>query len=217
MKMMRVPVLPSSEVIFPGQLFAVPRGIRVIDAIFRHCHEHQRGLGVVFVSGTEGRTIANVGTLANLVDPGLSLDRTDQAETYVAGQYRFRIHQIHQDHAFLEATVSVWPWIEEPPPDWALVESVGWYLGRYVEALSNVLPPVLLPDALPPGASTLGILSAGLLQIPNDAKQRLLETPTTCALMASVLDYMRVYVPLAERLAEMPAVVPKLDEYAILN
>lgn len=116
MKMMRVPVLPSSEVIFPGQLFAVPVGMRVVDAILRHCRDHQRGVGVVYVSGVDGRTIANVGTLANFVDPGLST-KTSQVEAYVAGQHRFRIHQIHQDHSFLEATVSVWPWIEEPPPD----------------------------------------------------------------------------------------------------
>lgn len=216
MKMMRVPVLPSSEVIFPGQLFAVPVGMRVVDAILRHCHERQCGVGVVYVAGDEGRTIATVGTLANLVDPGLSL-KASQAEAYVAGQHRFRIHQIHQDQPFLEATVSMWPWVEEPPPDWALVEGVGWYLSRYVEALSSVLPPVLLPDALPPGASTLGVLGAGLLQIPGADKQRLLETPTTRALMASVLDYMRVYVPMAERLAEMPSAVPELDEYVLLN
>ena len=207
---------PSVGVVFPGQVFPISESACGVGRVLRFCHEHRLELGMVFVSGLGGHTLANVGTLASLVGPPVSTGQS-QMEMYVAGQHRFHIHQIHQDQPFLEATVSLWPWVEEPQPEWALVESVGWYLRRYVEALSNVLPPVLLPDLLPLGASTLGILGAGLLQLPAPDKQRLLEVPTARALLSSVLEYLRVYVPMAERLAEMPSAVPAFDEYVLLN
>ena len=216
MRMLRIPVCPSAEVVFPGQIISVSERVYDVDRVLRFCREQRLVLGVVAVSGRNGHTLADVGTLVNLVEPA-TFAGSGPWETYVAGRQRFRIQQIHQDQVFLEATVSLWPWVEEPRPEWVLVENVGRYLLRYIKALSAVLPPVLLPDLLPPGASALGIISAGLLQLPAADKQRLLEIPTVHALLAAVLEYLRVYVPLTERLAKMPSAVPALDAYVLLN
>lgn len=215
MKMMRVPVYPSETVIFPGQILPIPERTHDVGRILCFCREQRRALGIVSVSGTGSYTLAGVGMLATLVNPPPASG--PGMEAYVAGRHRFRIHQIHQDRPFLEATISLWPWIEEPQPEWALLENVGWYLQRYIAALSDVLPPVLLPDLLPPGASALGVISAGLLQLPAADRQRLLEVPTVRALLSSVLAYLRVYVPLTERLAAMPSEVSALDVYVSLN
>ncbi|HDQ72699.1 MAG TPA: hypothetical protein ENN19_11480 [Chloroflexi bacterium] len=202
MKTLRVPIYPSPEIVFPGQLYPIFPDKQGVDWLLRVCREQRQPLGVVWVSDVTCGAVANVGTLAYLLDdiPG---NGRDFANALVVGQYRFQMLQIHQDQIYLEATVQLWPWIEEPRPDWMLVEQVGHYLRRYVEALASVWPAALLPEILRPGVSTLGVLGAALLPLAAEEKQRLLEMPTARGLLSAVLDYMRVYVPLAERLATM--------------
>lgn len=198
---MRVPIYPSSQVLFPGQLFPVRREGGRVQRMLAFCGERDLPLGVVWVSGRDGNTLADVGTLAPLL---ASKDHPHLRGAMLVGQQRFRILQIHQDRVYLEATVRVWPWVNDPRPSWELVEQVGAYLRRYVRTLSDVLPPTLLPEALFPNVSTLGVMGAALLQLPSEEKLRLLELPTTYALLSAVLRYMRVYVPMAERLAAIP-------------
>ena len=202
MKTLRIPIYPSPEVVFPGQLFPIFAETRRVDWLLRVCREQRQPVGVVWVQDATRGVAANVGTLAYLLD-ALPGQGRDFANALVVGQYRFQMLQIHQDQVYLEATVQLWPWVEEPRPGWMLVEQVGHYLCRYVEALASVWPAALLPEVLPPGAATLGVLGAALLPVAARDKQRLLETPTARGLLSAVLDYMRVYVPLAERLATM--------------
>jgi len=216
MKTLRVPIYPSAEVIFPGQLFPIFAETRRVDWLLQACCEQRLPLGVVFVPDTLGHTLATVGTLAYLLDE-VPQKLLEFSNTVVVGQYRFQILQIHQDQVYLEATVQLWPWLEEPRPGWLLIEQLGRYLHRYVQALSRTLPAALLPEVLPPGVSTLGVLGAALLPLPAAEKQRLLETPTAKVLISEVLNYMRIYVPLTERLAKMPPKVPASHELVSLN
>lgn len=215
MKTLRIPIYPSQEIVFPGQLHPIFADTQRVDWLLRVCREQRQPLGIVWVSDVTCGAVANVGTLAYLLDdiPG---GGDDFANALVVGQYRFQMLQIHQDQVYLEATVQLWPWVEEPRPGWMLVEQVGHYLRRYVEALASVWPAALLPEVLQPGVSTLGVLGAALLPLAAGEKQRLLEMPTARGLLSAVLDYMRLYVPLAERLALMS---PKamLNERVSLN
>ncbi len=207
MKTLRVPIYPSSEAVFPGQLFPIFAETQCVDWLLRVCREQRQPLGVAWAADAHG-AVANVGTLAYLLDD-ISGKGCDFANALVVGQYRFQMLQIHQDQVYLEATVQLWPWVEEPRPGWILVEQVGQYLRRYVEALATVWPAALLPEVLAPGVSTLGVLGAALLPLAATKKQRLLEMPTALSLLSAVLDYMRVYVPLSERLAKMsPQAMP---------
>jgi Lon protease-like protein len=202
MKTLRIPIYPSPEVVFPGQLHPIFADTRGVDWMLRTCREQRQPLGIVWVTDVTRGAVANVGTLAYLLDDVPEKDR-DFTNALVVGQYRFQMLQIHQDQVYLEATVQLWPWVEEPRPGWLLVEQIGHYLRRYVEALASVWPAALLPEVLPPGASTLGVLGAALLPLAVEEKQRLLEVPTALGLLSAVVDHMRVYVPLAERLAAM--------------
>lgn len=215
MRTLRVPIYPSQEIIFPGQLHPVFANTQGGDWLLRVCREQRQPLGVVWVSDVTCGAVAKVGTLAYLLDDMPGRER-DFAGALVVGQYRFQMLQIHQDQLYLEATVQLWPWIEEPRPGWMLVEQVGHYLRRYVEALARVWPAALLPEVLQPGVATLGVLGAALLPLAAGEKQRLLETPTARGLLTAVRDYMRVYVPLAERLATMSP-EPMLHERISLN
>lgn len=216
MKTLRVPIYPSADVLFPGQLFPIFAETRGVDWMLRFCREQRQPLGMVLASQSGGHTIARVGTLAYLLDD-IPRKVQDFANIIVVGQYRFVILQLHQDQAYLEATVELWPWIEEPRPSWLLVEQAGIYLRRYVQALATTLPAALLPEVLPPGVSTLGVLGAALLPLASADKQRLLELPTAKALLTEVVRYMRIYVPLAERLANTPPKVAALHEHVSLN
>lgn len=207
MKTLRVPIYPSSEAVFPGQLFPIFAETQRVDWLLRVCREQRQPLGVAWAADVHG-AVANVGTLAYLLDD-ISGKGCGFTNALVVGQYRFQMLQIHQDQVYLEATVQLWPWVEEPRPGWILVEQVGQYLRRYVEALATVWPAALLPEVLAPGVSTLGVLGAALLPLAATKKQRLLEMPTALSLLSAVLDYMRVYVPLSERLAKMsPQAMP---------
>ncbi|NBD36440.1 MAG: hypothetical protein GVY30_10655, partial [Chloroflexi bacterium] len=125
--------------------------------------------------------------------------------------------QLHKDHDYMEATIETWPWLETPSPDWALVNTVGEYLRRYIEALADSLPPTLFPDAVAPSTATLGVLSAVILQLPPADKQRLLELPTSEALLRNVLTHLRLYVPMAEKLAHMLPNTSEMYENILMN
>lgn len=205
MATLRIPIYPSSQVIFPGQLLVLSDPQSVRQAVLRVCRDKRMPLGVVWASGEQGNTLARVGTLVYLLKPQPGLLG---AEELVVGQSRFRILQIHQDHAYLESTVQIWPWLEEPRPAWTLVEQLGQYLRRYVNAWAEAIPSILMPEMLEANSATLGVLGGALLQLPMSEKQRLLEIPTAQVLLSMVLKYMRIHVPLTERLAAMRPHVP---------
>lgn len=202
METVRLPICPAVAAIFPGQLHLVSSAGEGMRQLVRFCRELHHPLGVVFTSGASGPSLARVGTLAYLVKPRAEI-LVEPQSVLVVGQARFHIQELHYDRPYLEATVESWPWLQEPRPDWRLVEQLGRYLHRYVTALAEVLPPTLLPEMLLSNTATLGVLGAALLQVAPAQKQHLLEIPTARGLLTEVLRYMRVYVPIAERLATM--------------
>ncbi len=216
MDVMRVPIYPSVDVVFPGQLLVLRSDDDIVVPMVQTCVRTQQPLGVTLVSGAQGHNVARVGTLAYVLGQlqGVELDYPHVA---AVGRARFRMLQLHHDRAYMEATVRVWPWASEPHPSWEMIELFGVYLRRYVAALSEILPPALLPEALPPDAAALGVLGAALLQLPHEEKQRLLELTTTHKLLEEVLRYMRVYVPMAERLADRPPQILENYERISLN
>ncbi len=218
METLRVPIYLSSDVIFPGQLLPVYGG-SAVERMVHVCRKIHYPIGVVLSPDSGIGQMARVGTLANLLDAeeGLSLEGNGTANAVLVGQSRFRVLDVHADRIYPEATVELWPWLEEPRPTWILIEQLGEYLRRYIHALSDTLPPTLLPEALVPDSATLGVLGAALLQLSPDEKQRLLELPTSQALLSSMLKYMRIYVPLAERLAAIPPCVTREYESISLN
>lgn len=221
---MRVGIYPSDQVIFPGQVFPLYDEVgtyghgepEALSQMIGYSRRHQRPLGVVYIPDRRGYALARIGTLAHLVD---GTETSFQADGYpvVVGKSRFKMMQIHQDHDFLEATVKVYPWNDNPTPSWDLIENVGAYLRRYTKVMSELLPPALMPEILAPSAETLGALSAAILQLPETERQHLLELDTTFDLLTGVLNHLRLYVPLAERVARMPPAVPESCERVLMN
>lgn len=216
MTLLRVPIYPYEQVLFPGQILPLFAQDSQLPRIVRYCREQKRQVGVVYVPGERGHALAGVGTLAHL----LSIDgmpEMPEAAQFVVGSGRFKILQLHQDRTFLEATIRLWPWQEEPEPPWWLVQGVGDYLHRYAQAISELMPPALMPDLLKPDTSTLGVLAAALLHLSAAEKQTLLELPSSKALLRAVLRYLRLYVPMAEQLAAMPPPGGGVHERILLN
>lgn len=216
MMIQRLPIYPSSEVLFPGQVLPLYQEDREMAHIIRRHQQEQRPMGIVFVEKPRRHTFATVGTQARLVNLTERVKYNAQV-TVAVGQARFRILQLHQDHDYMEATIETWPWLETPSPNWALVNTVGEYLRRYIEALADSLPPTLFPDAVAPSTATLGVLAAVILQLPPADKQRLLELPTAQALLHNVLKHLRLYVPMAEKLAHMLPNTSEAYENILMN
>jgi Lon protease-like protein len=216
MTIQRLPIYPSSEVLFPGQVLPLTQEDQQMAHIIRRHQQEQHPMGIVFVEKPWRHTFATVGTQARLINLTERVKYNAQV-TLAVGQSRFRILQLHKDHNYMEATIETWPWLENPNPDWALINTVGEYLRRYIEALADSLPPTLFPDAVAPSAATLGVLAAVILQLPPVDKQRLLELPTAQALLRNVLTHLRLYVPMAEKLAQMLPPPPETYENILMN
>ena len=221
---LRIAIYPSDQVIFPGQVFPLYdeigtygyRDPEALDEMIHFCRKQHRSMGIVFIPDRRGYGLARIGTVANLVD---ATGAVFQADGYpvVVGKARFKMLQIHHDRSFLESTVRLYPWSQKPTPSWELIERVGGYLRRYTKVISELLPPALMPEILAPSAATLGALSAAILQLPEIERQRLLELNSTNDLLLSVLKHLRLYVPLAERVAAMPPTVPETCERIMMN
>ncbi|MBN1874544.1 MAG: LON peptidase substrate-binding domain-containing protein [Anaerolineae bacterium] len=207
-EILRLPVYPSTEVLFPGQLLPLYPDGAVYDHVLRVCYQRRYPIGVVFVEQPGGFRLSRVGTLAYPIGQVFQ-EEYIQEGMWGVGQSRFQIIQLHHDHAYLEATVSIWPWLASPEPLWQTIEEIGVYLRRYISALVETLPPMVMPEMLLPQTVTLGVLGASLLQISPAEKQRLLEIPTARGLLEAVLKYMQVYVPVAERLL---TIAPSIDK-----
>ena len=214
--MMRIPIYPSPNVIFPGQLLAIQHPTEAIEQALQANLKTQQLIGIAYAPPHNPHALSRIGTLAQAVgrlqSPGL-----DAMPITVAGKARFRMVQIHYEQPYPEATFQLWPWMPNPPPPWSDVETLGQYLKRYIDALTIILPPTLIPEAMQQNAGALGILGAALLQIPAQAKQHLLEIPTTRELVHRVLHYMQIYVPLTERLATNTKTTQPVYEGVSLN
>ncbi len=214
--MMRIPICPSLEVVFPGQLIAISHSNMAVEQAIRASLVEQQLVGIVYTSPHQPHSLCRIGTLARPVG------RVHRRGLYtlslvVVGQARFRMLHLYHDQPYPEATIQVWPWVQNPPPPWSMVALLGHYLKRYIAALKAVLPPALMPEAMAPNAATLGILGAALLQLPANTKQHLLEVPTTRELVRQVLRYMQCYVPLTERLVTEAAAMQLLPDGVRLN
>ncbi len=223
-EVIRIAIYPSDQVIFPGQVFPLYDEVgtygygdpEAFGQMISYCRKQHRPLGIVFIPDRRGYALARIGTVARLVDATETLFQAD-GYPVVVGKARFRMLQIHHDRKFLEATVKLYPWSQNPTPPWDLIENVGAYLRRYTKAMSDLLPPALMPEILSPSAATLGALSAAILQLPEIERQRLLELNSTHDLLLGVLKHLRLYVPLAERAAAMPPSVPEAYERILMN
>jgi Lon protease-like protein len=221
---MRIAIYPSDQVIFPGQVLPLYDEVgtygygdpEALGQMIDLCRDKGRALGVVYIPDRRGYALARIGTLASLID---TTQTSFHAGGYpvIVGKARFRMLQIHHDHKFLEATIQLYPWCDTPVVPWDLIENVGSYLRRYTKVMSNLLPPALMPEILSPSATTLGALSAAILQLPEVERQRLLELHSTYELLLGVLKQLRLYVPLAERVATMPPTIPEACERILMN
>lgn len=202
MNTLRIPIFPSTGVLFPGEVQVFSNEFEDLGNLLAYAQERQLPVGFVHSTASHGAGLALTGTMAIVLDSGeVHVDEGDAV--LLVGQKRFQMLQIHHDKPFLEATVQTWPWDPNPRPAWNLVESVGDYLRRYTQALNTILPPAMLPEPLVRQTAALGILAAALMQLPCADKQRLLETRTSEHLLAAVVQHLRLQVPIAERLSEM--------------
>ena len=190
-EVMRIAIYPSDQVIFPGQVFPLYDEVgtygygepEALKQMMHHCRTQHRPLGIVFIPDKRGYALARIGTIAHIVDANRNIVSGRWLsgcgwQCAISGCYRFTM------------TTNIWrqqsryiPGNQTPAPPWDLIENVGSYLRRYTKVMSDLLPPALMPEILEPSAATLGSLSAAILQLPENERQRLLELNSTYDLL----------------------------------
>jgi Lon protease-like protein len=173
-------------VLFPGmtlplQIFE-PRYLEMIG----ECLNGGLPFGVVLIdTGREvgGPAIPHpVGTVARIT----SVERQASSRLHIeaVGQQRFRLLELHYDHAFLTGTVEEFPLAgaNDAPARQSARALVPW-VARYLHLLGETAEAQLHQQDLPHDPAGVGYLAAIVAQIPMLEKQALLATSTAPELL----------------------------------
>ncbi|MPZ14574.1 MAG: hypothetical protein GEU73_09150 [Chloroflexi bacterium] len=178
-----LPLFPLNTVLFPG----MPLRLHIFELRYREmigaCADEDRPFGVVLIK--EGMEVGapadpfEVGTMAKIV----GIDRLDDGRMNIVtmGTRRFRVRTYSTEkRSYVVGEVE--PFDDEPaaaPTVGDLVQNVGAAAQRYVALLQAAYEQEIAPLSLPPSAEDLSYLIGGILRVPNDERQRLLELAST--------------------------------------
>ena len=176
----QIPLFPLQAVLFPGGFLPLHIFEPRYRAMIKFCLEHESEFGVVLIKEGEevgdAATPYDIGTAARI----LHVEHLDNGNMHIitAGEYRFQILEIQEDHAYLTGRVRM---LDDPDTE---IEAVSESLTaqteevyKAYEALSSRLifawqPPEEHPDDPRELAYQIGIR----LRISLKEKQALLET-----------------------------------------
>lgn len=185
-----IPVFPLNTVLFPGMVLP----LRIFEPRYRlmvrRCLEADRQFGVALIQeGLEVGTPATpygVGTIAEI--NGHEIMPDGQIMIVCVGLRRFHIDRQIEGEPYQQAEVTI---LEEGDPedftDGGLADEASRSLETYLKRLSAVTNlTIALPDE-PLSAIDLSYLMAATVQVDNERKQDLLETPTVEERLGKVL------------------------------
>ena len=177
---MEMPLFPLNVVLFPGM--ALP--LHIFEPRYREminrCLDESLAFGVVLIK--EGPEVGGdalphrVGTAARIVKVDRQSD--GRMNIQVVGTRRFRIEELNHDRPYLSGRVRHFPVTDgDTKRARERVHQVRPKIMRYVELLTKATGVQLKLDRLPEDATSLAFLTAIILQVRSEDKQRLLTLP----------------------------------------
>lgn len=177
--MHEIPLFPLNTVLFPG----MPLPLHIFEPrykqMIRLCQEEQRPFGVVFLRrsvsvGGPLTTPHAIGCTARIIE--VQPLEEERMLIMTLGQERFRIKTLNHDHAYLMGNVELIPLkdIVTASSEVAL-ERLRPLVTEYLEIVSELGEANFNSSQLPDDPRRLLYMAAGLLQIPQEEKQALLE------------------------------------------
>lgn len=186
--MIKIPLFPLNVVLFPG----MPLDLHIFEPRYRimvrECIEQKRPFGVALIrqgQEVQGPAVpysvgctARIASVKRLPDGRLNLT--------VMGKNRFRIRSLDDTKAYLSAEVEAYP-LENPYRLIVFAGMIDLHLQviLYLQRLSAIIRDELDVSQLKLPGEVPGMLyaAAGLLQIPQVEKQRVLEAHNASDLM----------------------------------
>jgi Lon protease-like protein len=176
----RIPLFPLHTVLFPGQVLPLHIFEPRYRAMIAECLRAGRPFGVVLIK--TGREVgeaavpAAVGTTARIAQVATLPD--GRMDILTVGESRFRIHQVHTERSYMEATATISRWPDEQADDLQpLAANVLALLGDFIEDQSTAENRDAL-EQLPKSPLLVATAAAAVPSIPLYERQRLLELPT---------------------------------------
>lgn len=204
---MKIPLFPLHTVLFPGM--ALP--LRIFEPRYQEmvneCLTQRTSFGVVLIrAGAEVGGPAQphgVGTLAGITKVARLPDGRINLETL--GQERFRVLTLHDDRAFLQGTVELFPLqeVEGADAQRAATRLRPW-VWRYLQLLSQATALDLAQLQLPTRPAALAYLAAMVAQLPLADKQGLLTAATAADLLQLEIQLYRREISLLRGLLQSP-------------
>jgi Lon protease-like protein len=187
--MIELPLFPLNTVLFPG----MPLPLHVFEARYKlmigKCLEGDKLFGVNLIKhGSEAlgplAEPYTIGCTARIVESQL-LEQGRMQITAV-GEQRFRILKLMDNLPYLVGEVEYTPiTIDKQEKLQPGVEQLTAKVQQYINLLNQIEKVDLDPGNLPQDPLMLGFMASGLLQMPPDEKQKLLECENAFELINS--------------------------------
>ena len=210
---MEMPLFPLNVVLFPGM--ALP--LHIFEPRYREminrCLDESLAFGVVLIK--EGPEVGGdalphrVGTAARIVKVDRQSD--GRMNIQVVGTRRFRIEELNHDRPYLSGRVRHFPVTDgDTKRARERVHQVRPKIMRYVELLTKATGVQLKLDRLPEDATSLAFLTAIILQVRSEDKQRLLTLPGVPQLLELGNYFLGRELQLLEHMINSQAALPAM-------
>ena len=210
---MEMPLFPLNVVLFPGM--ALP--LHIFEPRYREminrCLDESLAFGVVLIK--EGPEVGGdalphrVGTAARIVKVDRQSD--GRMNIQVVGTRRFRIEELNHDRPYLSGRVRHFPVTDgDTKRARERVHQVRSKIMRYVELLTKATGVQLKLDRLPEDATSLAFLTAIILQVRSEDKQRLLTLPGVPQLLELGNYFLGRELQLLEHMINSQAALPAM-------
>lgn len=207
--MFELPLFPLNTVLFPG----MPLPLHIFEERYKQmiklCIDEQRPFGIVFTSedevGLTAQTVSHeFGCTARILQVQTLAD--ERLLIMTMGDKRFRIVSLNHDKPYLVGNVELAPLAE----NWTDTEAnaarrLSSLVAEYLDILSEFGEVTFNTSQLPESPHQLGYLASAFLQLPQEEKQPLLESPSIAVLLQDL--YAIYYRELA-----LMRTMPKMDQ-----
>jgi Lon protease-like protein len=198
----QLPLFPLNTVLFPN----TPLPLHIFEERYKvmieECMAGRRTFGVVLIKqGTP-----ELGPLAEPHRVGCSAQITHleplqdgRMNIVVVGQERFRIRTLDSSRPYLVGSVESFPWTDTDSVLMALrTRPLIRLYERYLRTLAKADLVDIAALQTPAEPIDLAHAAAHVLQVPQDAKQELLETESASDLLGALINHYRLEAPLLE-------------------
>lgn len=173
-----IPIFPLNTVLFPGMVLPLHIFEERYKQMVKYCISESRPFGVVLLragraEGFGAQEIHEIGTVAQITQ--VNRLANDRFQILTLGVQRFRLRSVHSQQSYLTGEVEVFPLLEDNITEKSKPSRlIAIRLKKYLDIIKSVGEIDLDLNEFPTDPVTLAFLTAIILPISNEEKQKLL-------------------------------------------